>query len=151
MQFVRDLGAMTQHQLRDIAEEDPNSVIVTIMVTPEEAGILLLADGVRPGIGVAKIDGLTMDTLRRLGFIENIGTRTGRNARHKFTHEAGTRLRFAVREQDYTWINLEEDRKGLSSRQWHHDLVRIADQQATVAFESYNAEQANWLARRRQK
>jgi len=140
---------MTQFQLRDYAEESPDKVIVIILVTPAEAAILLLANGVRQGIGVGKVNALVMHTLKRLKFLVNIGGKAGRTARHQFTPKAIFRLRFAKREFDEVWIALEESDNTLESSQWRSDLELIAGELAYAENERYEAEQADWLASRR--
>lgn len=142
-----DFDNMSQWQRRDHAEERPDEVVVTIFVTPEEAAILLLADGERQGIGVQYIEREVMVALRRIEMIENIGGRHGHTACHRFTQRANARLRFAAREHNEVWIAIEQGVE-LTQPQWHDDLKQIAGPLASRAVQNYLADQAELEARR---
>jgi hypothetical protein len=137
---------MMPWQLFYFAEEYLDSVVVTVLVTPEEAGILLLADGVNQGIGVSLITSEVMRVLSRLGFVENIGAKSGRTACHHFTDKADARLRFEPRQDDERWISLEQ-RRELHAPQWHSDLERIAGPQAAIVRDRYMTDQVMFKAK----
>jgi hypothetical protein len=140
------IDTMTQWQLLYFAEEYLDSVVVTVFVTPEEAGILLLADGVNQGIGVSLIMSEVMRVLSRLEFIKNIGARSGRTACHRFTDKANARLRFEPRQDDERWIFFEQS-KGLHAPQWRSDLERVAGPQAAIVRDRYMTNRTMFQAR----
>ncbi len=144
----RVMSGMTTWQKRGLAEENPDTTACIVFVTPEEAAILLLADGERQGIGVDKVNRYAMQTLRELELIENIGARAGRTAVHRFTPKADTWLQFRTREYDEQWFDIAQDAPPRNG-EWRQELEQIAGPRAKLALQNYGMQQAELQARRR--